>query len=143
MVKKGATDSKCTKRKKKLPSRRGRPSIESTIIPPDVKLIFEELLPYFRENVPESTACALIGMEWTRWEELCARYPALRVEAKRVQAERLVEWQRAVEAGAQGWQAAATLLERRDSQNWSRSTAGRPQNTSSPYEQAMQKRRGK
>jgi hypothetical protein len=45
---------------------------------------------------------------------------SLKVAAKKLQAAKLIAWQETVEAGSQGWQAAATLLERRDPGNWSR-----------------------
>ena len=120
---------------------KGKPVVESSHIPSGVQKHFDDLRPYFDENLPESTACELIGLDFKVWDNYCARYPALRIEAKRLQATRLREWKQAVEAGAQGWQAAAVLLERRDPGNWSRTSVGRPTNTPSPYGAAVKRKR--
>lgn len=98
-------------------------------------------MPHLRDCIPESTACALIGLDLGVWEGYCERYPALRLAVKRAQAERLVEWQRTVEAGAQGWQAAATLLERRDPQNWSRTSVSAARPKASSLARALGKKR--
>ena len=143
MTKRATT--KIVKKHKKIRSAsvKGKPRPDSCAIPAGVQKHLDDLTPFLRDNVPESTACALIGLEYKVWDEYCVRYPALRVAAKRIQAERLVEWQKTVEAGAQGWQAAAVLLERRDPQNWSRTAVGRPQNQKSPYSSALARKRGK
>ena len=89
-------------------------------IPKDCLAIRDRLMPYAQDSIPESTACAAEGLDFDVWEKWCGKYPALRQEYKKAAARRWIDWQKTVEAGAQGWQAAAVLLERRDPINWSR-----------------------
>lgn len=126
----------------KLPGNRGRRSEKSTEIPQGVKDLLEEMMPWIEKGYPESTVVQRIGLDEQVWAGYRTRYPALVLAIKKAQAARCMEWQDRVEAGAQGWQAAATLLERRDPANWSRQAPGRPKQSDSPFASAS-KRRGK
>ena len=116
---------------------RGRKKADSVAIPKGVRSILKEMMPYIEKCLPESTCVALIGLDMAQWENYCTRYPALRLEIKRIHAKKFAEWQATVEAGDRGWQAAAVLLERRDAGNWSRAAAGRPTADKAPYLAAM------
>ncbi len=144
---KAADRAKCPKPAISLPNKktkpcgeRGRKKADSTEIPKGVQALLDEMMPYVEKCLPESTCAALIGLDYGVWENYCTRYPALRLAIKRVHAQRFAEWQATVEAGAQGWQAAATLLERRDPMNWSRSAAAAKPQAKNPLSRAIKKR---
>jgi hypothetical protein len=96
---------------------------DSSQIPKDCINARDILLPYAAKCIPETTACAAEGLDYEVWNNWCCRFPALRQEYKRAGAQKLIEYQERVEAGGQGWQASAVLLERLDGGNWSRSAS--------------------
>jgi len=94
-----------------------------TWIPEIEKAMLDRMLPLLADLVPEDTACEATGIDKGAWRIARDRLPALRMAVEKVRAEKKVQLQRIVEAGAQGWQAAATLLERLDADHFSRSVA--------------------
>lgn len=127
----------------RTPSSIGKPREDSKKIPAGVQRLLNEMMPYIEKCYPESRCCALIGLDWDVWNGYATRYPALRLAIKRSQAAKMALWQDTVEKGGPGWQAAMTLLERLDGENFSRSNTGRPVNTQSPYQAAMRAKRSK
>jgi hypothetical protein len=113
--------------------------------PADAAVTFTNLLPQMMELqadlIPFSTSCDLLGVKPDDYGEWVARFPAIALELKRARAIALVDLQKRITAGGNGWQALCRIGELADPANWIKAAPGRPQQETSPFSQHAKRKR--